>query len=452
MKVVAGDETGVVKVVSSKTKSVILAIGQPVRDRAVVALCESWTPMHIVAVYENGDICHLDISKEKEVLKWKQEHEGGCVGFVKGPLENQYFSCDSKGRVFVHGLEASCAKVELYLDTRRQPTVRFRCNWPYAAVGGKDVDLTVWDLQSKQCVHRAKNVHPDKTKLQARIWPTDFFVASSTDIACCTSFGDFRMYDFATDMRRPVLNRKVAEKHDEMSCGFISMCAVSTQPGVYVVGSRQGDVYSVRGSKTLHRYKGVTGSVRALFNLKDFILVAGLDRFVRCYHVDASAPSWEVFVKTRVNCVVALEDEDDDKKRTRKRSLEHNSETDEDDGLDKFFEDEDDDEEQQHQQQQQQQSKPVKSRAGALLKPAPAIAQRVSASAASRKHESIDEEDNDDDDNSSASDGDGDGDDGSAEEEPSPPPKKVGKKAAKHEIHQKSPRHAAMKARGSKKR
>lgn len=58
------------------------------------------------------------------------------------------------------------------------------------ATGGKGNDLKLWNLKSKECVFKAKNVRKDMLELEVPIWVSDVtFMSNSSNVAICSRHG-----------------------------------------------------------------------------------------------------------------------------------------------------------------------------------------------------------------------------------------------------------------------
>ena len=73
-------------------------------------------------------------------------------------------------------------------------------------LGGKEVELQVWDLSQPDTgpVFRSKNVAEDKLCLRQPVWISDLGWSSPSTAAICSRHGQIRLYDLRSGQRRPV--------------------------------------------------------------------------------------------------------------------------------------------------------------------------------------------------------------------------------------------------------
>ena len=77
-------------------------------------------------------------------------------------------------------------------------------NSSFVAVGGKELDLALWDVQTATQTFQAKNVPHDKLDMRLPVWIKDIaFVDSPSVCVTGTAYGQLRLYDICAS-RRPV--------------------------------------------------------------------------------------------------------------------------------------------------------------------------------------------------------------------------------------------------------
>ncbi|XP_046400027.1 WD repeat-containing protein 74 [Ischnura elegans] len=175
------------------------------------------------------------------------------------------------------------------------------------AVGGKESDLSLWNLEAKEkCVFRAKNVPHNHLQLRVPIWVSDMaFLPGSQKVVTCSRYGHLRLYD-PKAQRRPVLNMEIPEQ----ALTTISAC---NKENHIVVGSGTGLMMLVdlRGKGLqMHHYKGFVGGIRdiACHPTDPYILSVSLDRFLRLHNLNTKALLHKVYLKSKLNCVLMRSD------------------------------------------------------------------------------------------------------------------------------------------------
>jgi len=193
------------------------------------------------------------------------------------------------------------------------------------AVGGKELDLQVWDLDNPQeAVFRAKNVRPDFLELRVPVWISDLVFLSKTTVATCSRHGHIRKYDLSSSQRRPAVELIWTEKDENQTCTAI--CAINENQ--VIVGTATGklalwDFSPSAGFKGLVRkFKGCTGAVKDISasnshsstsnsNISTptagggvYFAAVGLDRHMRVYNIKEKKPIFSIYLKSRLTGVL----------------------------------------------------------------------------------------------------------------------------------------------------
>jgi ribosome biogenesis protein NSA1 len=214
------------------------------------------------------------------------------------------------------------------------------------AIGGRERDVRLLDLETGKATWKAKNLPPDpQTLLQQPIWPsamTFWNTTSSTPplLAVGTAFGQVRLYDVRIPphqttslLRRPIQYTPLEDAgvHDHR---ITAICPIS--PFQIVAGDTTGDLHAldlrynfhgqrankqIDGAASTGRFVGPTGSIRQLVKHKTLPLLAvvGCDRMLRTYDTNKQKTIDCVYLKQRLNCVLLcseerMDDEEDDTK------------------------------------------------------------------------------------------------------------------------------------------
>lgn len=172
------------------------------------------------------------------------------------------------------------------------------------AAGGKENDLSLWNLETQQRVFLAKNVRPDELQLRVPVWVSDAcFIPDTKKVAVCTRYGHVRLYDPSTPTRRPVVQVEVKEQ--------ALMCiAVAPRDHHVVVGSGTGHMYLVdlRGKGLLlNHYKGFVGGIRQIVCTpsEPYIASVGLDRHLRIHNLNTKELLHKEYLQSRLSCILA---------------------------------------------------------------------------------------------------------------------------------------------------
>ncbi|CAN9510862.1 unnamed protein product [Ophioblennius macclurei] len=278
---------------------------------------------------------HLSRDQEVRVLAWGEAGEselllGSVDGTVKTfSLDKGVFTdarrCgDAQEGCFV-GLGAlpggallTCAEsgaVRVWREERAEPASELRAgahvcrmrqspvNAQRVATGGKENGLKLWDLERPaDPLFAAKNLRDDWLDLRRPHWVRDVaFVPGSDKVVTCTGHHQVHVFDPSTPQRRPVLEAEFGEHP-------LTALALPAEGGAVVVGNTRGEmaVLDLRKGRVRGALKGPAGGVRALQCHASAPLVAscGLDRFLRVHRLDQRAPLHQVYLKSRLNCLL----------------------------------------------------------------------------------------------------------------------------------------------------
>ena len=200
-----------------------------------------------------------------------------------------------------------------------------------AAIGGRERDIRLFDLETCRSLWKAKNLPPDpQTLMQQPIWPSAMvFVQEGNEgnhsnlLAVGTGFAQIRLYDVrsqpaASVIRRPI--RFTPESSKFIQHRITAIC--QTGEHQVVVGDTTGDLHAldlrynlngkhgdqqIDGTSSLGRYVGPAGSVRQIAKHPTLPIVAvvGCDRMLRTYNTQTQKIVDCVYLKQRLNCVLA---------------------------------------------------------------------------------------------------------------------------------------------------
>eukprot|EP01105_Mastigella_eilhardi_P000458 TRINITY_DN1054_c0_g6_i2.p1 TRINITY_DN1054_c0_g6~~TRINITY_DN1054_c0_g6_i2.p1 ORF type:complete len:588 (+),score=163.03 TRINITY_DN1054_c0_g6_i2:19-1782(+) len=176
---------------------------------------------------------------------------------------------------------------------------------PVIAVGGKERDLTVWDVETGQRVFRACNVEPYKQLLARPIWISalQFVPNDNRRIAVGTSYSEFRMYK-GYKRAAPYVNRKL----EQTAVNCLEMHP-SGQSAFF--GSTTGEFMrvTIKRGQVVGGYHGVSGAIRSiavhpLGSECPYVACCGLDRFLYVYHIFTRKLVHKVYIKQQCTSVL----------------------------------------------------------------------------------------------------------------------------------------------------
>ncbi|CAB9527188.1 WD repeat-containing protein 74 [Seminavis robusta] len=203
-----------------------------------------------------------------------------------------------------------------------------------AAIGGRERDVRLIDLETGKATWKAKNLPPDpQTLLQQPIWPSSLAFWGHNEsrvLAAGTAWGQVRLYDVrmpphqtTSILRRPKAYTPLESREHRIT----AICPVSDHH--IVAGDTTGDLhaldrrYNFNGQEqrqqhvdsstrsSTGRYVGPSGSIRQLIKHATLPILAavGCDRILRTYDTNKQTNIDCVYLKQRLNCVLMCQEE-----------------------------------------------------------------------------------------------------------------------------------------------
>lgn len=176
------------------------------------------------------------------------------------------------------------------------------------ATGGQENDLKLWNVEDmSKPVFAAKNVRNDFLNLRVPVWVTaaEFLKDSESEIVVGTGNHTVRTYDTRVK-RRPVLDI-VYHEHP------ITSISVTQENKTVLVGNSAGFMGEVdlRTGHQVGGFKGMCGGIRDIVchETQPYVVVCGLDRFVRVYDLKSRRLEKKIYLKSNLNCVSVTSDE-----------------------------------------------------------------------------------------------------------------------------------------------
>ena len=135
-------------------------------------------------------------------------------------------------------------------------------------VGGKEVELQVWDLARPDSgpVFRSKNVKEDSLCLRQPVWVSDLCWTGPASVAVTSRHGQTRLYDLRSGQRRPQHEVSWEEKEG----GVANTAIARLEQHQVIVGTSAGllGLWDLRAGEGYHglvrKYGGCVGAVREI--------------------------------------------------------------------------------------------------------------------------------------------------------------------------------------------
>jgi len=222
----------------------------------------------------------------------------------------------------------------------------------WVALGGKDRETVLHDVESGKSLWKAKNLPPNpQTLLQPLVWPTSILFLDGVNssvvgggggnvMAVGTAHQQVRIYDVRADerqqQRRPILctpEGAIVQHKVTALCqldaahlavgdaaGYVHSVDMrilhSPKDAVFVSTSKDYSDTRHAMAKQSGRFVGPTGSVRRIVKHSTLprLAVVGLDRMLRIYDTRSRKQLHCIYLKQRLNCALFADDgfSDDD--------------------------------------------------------------------------------------------------------------------------------------------
>ena len=241
IRCIAGDETGLLKMVNMEKKSYDKYGSQ---SRALGVSSMHWVVygVSLCVCRVNGDVEMWDVVEDGTVLRKSHDvmsglPEGtairsvGCCGRSQTCSSSVLYTED--GQICVKVMdEASSSRAGGSFATSG-PVETAASSTSHTLFGGRENDVKLWDLSTGECTWQAKNVPHDEVRLRVPVWiagvaffDADESTGHSDIIVTGTGYRQIRMYDVRVQ-RQPVLSIDTGNefKFTRVSPAHDGMCA-----------------------------------------------------------------------------------------------------------------------------------------------------------------------------------------------------------------------------------
>lgn len=370
---ITGDETGLLKAVDYQRQTVYSFGEKQERDFSIIGLAKSFDEQSVALLRKNQVIEY-----------WKHDFENNNLSFEKKHELELYEISDLVDMIPIYDSSAIASHLFVYSSNgtinllRNNPELLesdpnknidvFNLNGPLSAAvggldgallyGGRENDVKLYNIHTKQSIWEARNVPHDKLRLRVPVWITsvDFFsplsqhTSEQTTFLTGTAYKQVRIYDTKAN-NRPVKSLDIE--------GDYRMTVVKSSfdgNGFYVADTAGNFYYydyrTYRRINTMKCFQGSVRSVALASSRKGGRVVGGvgLDRTLRVYNCQKGHRLLsKIYLKNRLNRCIAFEDisykSEESNGKNGKGDDESDEDDDEEDGDDGSEGDEQDNEE-----------------------------------------------------------------------------------------------------------
>lgn len=309
MSCVTGDETGLIKVwdiTKSSGATLKFTHGEQSRKRGIVGMCWVNSATNSVA-FSSADqqLSILDLESRLITANTKLSHCSALphsMSFVKGKLlvvgkAGQFTFLDSELNTTRHFASDGVVVDACHIHRK----------FGMVAVGGKDCELSVFDINSAEGetpVFKAENVKDHILGVPYPVYVTGACIINPFVYCISTAYHQVRFYDRRSS-NRPVQEYEVDREIERRPTTMLQWNA-----NKYLVGETSGDIHlydTRRGFSSRAKLRGGVGSVRCMAKHPvghQLLAVTGLDRKARIYHVPTGKLLTSIYTKQRANCVL----------------------------------------------------------------------------------------------------------------------------------------------------
>ena len=336
MKIISGDEFGLIKLISTKEKKVIDQYGSLDSSKSIINIFSNFTIKENDndenSEYSELENLNLFVSSlhENYVLNWETKrkissynNENADINFISSTIK--FPSNDNKNTILINGTSDNKLNVVSFNDENKfinsscyipldNPNMKpkiilkgtsnsiYNKDCIYALY--KNSPLVLYNIQEKKIEFKGKNLPNDELNLSIPIYDTDIIEVKNNPRLnyVSTAYGEIRLYDKKASPR-PSLNKKVTNSK-------INKLDITEDGNYLFIGDSLGycAMLDIRKSFSPCRtFKGNTGSIQTLVNIEqnNNIIVGGFDRFVKWYDYK-NGDDGKVFVKNKVNSAILV--------------------------------------------------------------------------------------------------------------------------------------------------
>ena len=349
MKIITGDEFGLIKLILTQSKQVLGIYGSLDTSKSIVNIFSNTKIKSLNDSNKNSEqeefeekeenesediedlILYVSSLHENYILNWdtkkiksSYENENPDISFISSTIKFPSFN-NSNNTIFING--TSDDKLNIVSFNEYNEYVNSSILWPWDnsnkyqkiklrgisnSLYNKDsvyclyqnTPLVLYNIQEEKVEYKAKNLPNDELSLRVPIHDTDIveFKNNPRLNYVSTAYGEIRLYDKKASPR-PSLNKKITKSK-------INKIDITDDNNYLFIGDNSGYCAMLDIRKNFSpckTFKGNTGAIKTLFNIEqnNNLIVAGLDRYVKWFDYN-TGDSDKIFVKNRVNSAILV--------------------------------------------------------------------------------------------------------------------------------------------------
>ena len=340
MKIITGDEFGLIKLISTQSKSVIDQYGSLDSSKSIINIFSNNKIEQIDNSEENEDEesetkdnlnLYISSINENYILNWDSKkvissykNENPDISYISSAIKFPYNS--NNNTIFING--TSDSKVNLVsfdeqlkfnnssiytpLDkSNKNLKIKLRgianslYNTDSAYLLYQNNPFILYNINQQKIEFKGKNLPNDELNLRIPMHDMDIVEVKNNPRLnyISTAYGEIRLYDKKASPR-PSLNKKITNTK-------INKIDITDDGNYLFVGDNSGycAMLDIRKSfSACKTFKGNSGAIKTLVNIEqnNNLIVSGFDRYVRIYDYKSGGDE-KIFVKNKVNSAILVE-------------------------------------------------------------------------------------------------------------------------------------------------
>ena len=350
MKIISGDEFGLIKLISTQKKQVLDQYGTIDSSKSILNIFSNKK----IEIKDNNDNSESkDEEKEEEeeeekseqelnlyvssinenyILNWETKkiissykNENPNISFISSTIK--FPSPNNSNTVFING--TSDDKINIVSFNNENKYLNSKIFWPVdnsnkflkIKLRGiansiynnnesvyclyQNTPIVLYNIEKEKIEFKGKNLPHDELGLKIPIYDTDVVEIKNNPRLnyVSTAYGEIRFYDKKASPK-PSMDKKVTKSK-------INKIDITEDNNYLFVADNQGYCAMLDIRKSFcpcKTFKGNTGSIKSMVNIEknNHLIVAGFDRYIRWYDYK-SGNNDKVFVKNKINTTVLVD-------------------------------------------------------------------------------------------------------------------------------------------------
>ena len=340
MKIITGDEFGLIKLISTQSKTVIDQYGTLDSSKSIINIFSNNKIEQINNSEENDEEeesetkeslnLYISCINENYILNWDSKsilssykNENDNVKYISSTIKFPYEK--NNNTVFINGLSDSKINIVSFnehlkfnnssiyspLDTsNKNLKIKLRgiansiYNTDSVYLLYQNNPFLLYNINEQKIEFKGKNLPNDELNLRIPMHDMDIVEVKNNPRLnyISTAYGEIRLYDKKASPR-PSLNKKITNSK-------INKIDITDDGNYLFIGDNSGycAMLDIRKSfSPCKTFKGNSGSIQTLVNIEqnNNLIVAGYDRYVKVYDYKSGGEE-KIFVKNKINSAILV--------------------------------------------------------------------------------------------------------------------------------------------------